>query len=208
MRDTLNNPQGKEVFEVIGGAVYDSVLNMALPNFPNPDAPELIRGKSGRLVGNLVSLIVTIKGLPLAYNKDMQEDKEPVFDSVDTIESILAILPPMLLTANIKTANMLNSCKIGHLTATDLADALVEKGVPFRETHHISGRGVALAESKNIDLSELSLDELQTIDERIDADVMAKLSHISSMNARKSYGGTSEKSVLAQIKYFENILAQ
>jgi argininosuccinate lyase len=177
-----------------------------MPQKKNPDAAELIRGKSGRLTGNLVSLIVTVKGLPLAYNKDLQEDKEPVFDSVENIEAMLAILPPMLKTATIKTDNMLKACKIGHLTATDLADSLVKKGVPFRETHHIAGRAVALAESKKVDLSELSLDELKTIDERIDSEVIAALSHLASMNARKSYGGTSEESVLNQIKYFEKII--
>lgn len=177
-----------------------------MPQKKNPDAAELIRGKSGRLVGNLTSLIVTVKGLTLAYNKDLQEDKEPVFDTVENIEAILAILPPMLKTAKIRTENMLKACKIGHLTATDLADSLVKKGVPFRETHHISGRAVALAESKNVDLSQLSLAELKTIDERIDEDVMVALSHIASMNTRKSYGGTSKESVLVQIEHFEKVV--
>ncbi len=176
-----------------------------MPQKKNPDAAELIRGKSGRLVGNLTSLIVTVKGLTLAYNKDLQEDKEPVFDTVENIEAVLAILPPMLKTAKIRTENMLKACKIGHLTATDLADSLVKKGVPFRETHHISGRAVALAESKNVDLSALSLDELKTIDERIDEGVLASLSHIASMNTRKSYGGTSKESVLVQIAHFEKL---
>lgn len=176
-----------------------------MPQKKNPDAAELIRGKSGRLVGNLTSLIVTVKGLTLAYNKDLQEDKEPVFDTVENIEAILAILPPMLKTAKIRTENMLRACKIGHLTATDLADALVKKGVPFRETHHISGRAVALAESKSVDLSQLSLDELKTIDERIDESVLSALSHIASMNTRKSYGGTSKESVLIQIDYFSKL---
>lgn len=178
-----------------------------MPQKKNPDVAELLRGKTGRVYGNLIGLLTVMKGLPLAYNKDMQEDKEGVFDSVETAVASLVILNEMLKTMKIESENMLKACKVGHLTATDLADYLVKKGVAFRETHHISGKAVAVAEKKGIDLSELSLDELKTVDSRIEDDAMEAIKHINSMNARKSLGGTSEESVLAQIKYFEDFLA-
>ena len=178
-----------------------------MPQKKNPDVAELLRGKTGRVYGNLMGLLTVMKGLPLAYNKDMQEDKEGVFDSVETAVASLVILNEMLKTMKIESGNMLKACKVGHLTATDLADYLVKKGVAFRETHHISGKAVAMAEKKGIDLSELSLEELKTVDNRIEDDAMEAIKHINSMNARKSLGGTSEESVLAQIKYFEGFLA-
>ncbi len=177
-----------------------------MPQKKNPDVAELLRGKTGRVYGNLIGLLTVMKGLPLAYNKDMQEDKEGVFDSVETAVASLVILNEMLKTMKIESGNMLKACKVGHLTATDLADYLVKKGVAFRETHHISGKAVAMAEKKGIDLSELSLEELKTVDSRIEDDAMEAIKHINSMNARKSVGGTSEGSVLAQIKYFEDFL--
>lgn len=177
-----------------------------MPQKKNPDVAELLRGKTGRVYGNLMGLLTVMKGLPLAYNKDMQEDKEGVFDSVETAVASLVILNEMLKTMKIESGNMLKACKVGHLTATDLADYLVKKGVAFRETHHISGKAVAMAEKKGIDLSELSLEELKTVDSRIEDDAMEAIKHINSMNARKSLGGTSEESVLAQIKYFEDFL--
>ena len=177
-----------------------------MPQKKNPDVAELLRGKTGRVYGNLIGLLTVMKGLPLAYNKDMQEDKEGVFDSVETAVASLVILNEMLKTMKIESENMLKACKVGHLTATDLADYLVKKGVAFRETHHISGKAVAMAEKKGIDLSELSLEELKTVDDRIEDDAMEAIKHINSMNARKSVGGTSEGSVLAQIKYFEDFL--
>ena len=177
-----------------------------MPQKKNPDVAELLRGKTGRVYGNLMGLLTVMKGLPLAYNKDMQEDKEGVFDSVETAVASLVILNEMLKTMKIESDNMLKACRVGHLTATDLADYLVKKGVPFRETHHISGKAVALAEKKCIDLSELTLEELKSIDGRIEDDAMEAIKHINSMNARKSTGGTAEESVLAQIKYFEDFL--
>ncbi|MCI4399886.1 MAG: argininosuccinate lyase [Campylobacteraceae bacterium] len=177
-----------------------------MPQKKNPDVAELLRGKTGRVYGNLMGLLTVMKGLPLAYNKDMQEDKEGVFDSVETASASLVILTEMLKSMKIEKENMLRACEIGHLTATDLADYLVKKGVPFRETHHISGRAVALAEKKGVDLSKLSLEELKGIDNRIDEGALEVLKHINSMNARRSYGGTSEESVRAQIAYFEEFL--
>ena len=177
-----------------------------MPQKKNPDVPELIRGKTGRVYGNLTALLTVMKGLPLAYNKDTQEDKEGVFDSVKNGLISIEILKEALKTMRINKENMLKACKKGHLSATDLADYLVNKDIPFREAHHITGRAVALAESKNVDLSELSLDELQSIDKRIGEDVDLTLEN--SMNSRKSYGATAPERVKEQIEYFENFLKE
>lgn len=178
-----------------------------MPQKKNPDVPELLRGKTGRVFGNLIGLLTVMKGLPLAYNKDTQEDKEGVFDSVETAEISLEILRAALKTMTIKPQNMLRACKLGHLSATDLADYLVEHcGVPFREAHHITGRAVARAEVLGIDLSDIDYTELRAIDERIQEDVMAYLGIEHSMNARISQGGTAEIRTLEQIIYFDHYL--
>ena len=177
-----------------------------MPQKKNPDVPELIRGKTGRAYGNLMALLTVMKGLPLAYNKDTQEDKEGVFDSVKNGIISLKILKETLKTMTVNKENMLKATKKGHLTATDLADYLVNKGIPFREAHHITGRAVALAEKKGIDLSELSLDDLKSIGKRIGNDL--DLSLENSMNSRKSYGATAPGQVEEQIKYFENFLKE
>jgi len=175
-----------------------------MPQKKNPDVPELIRGKTGRVYGNLVALLTVMKGLPLAYNKDTQEDKEGVFDSVKTALISIKILNETLKTMKVNADKMYEACKKGHLTATDLADYLVNKGIPFRQAHHITGRAVALAESKGVDLSDLSLEELKSIDQRIQSDV--DLSLENSLNSRKSYGATAPQSVEKQIEYFEEFL--
>ena len=177
-----------------------------MPQKKNPDVPELIRGKTGRAYGNLMALLTVMKGLPLAYNKDTQEDKEGVFDSVKNALISIEILKETLKTMKINKENMLKAAKKGHLTATDLADYLVKKGIPFREAHHITGKAVALAENKGVDLSEISLDELKSIDERIGNDL--DLSLENSMNSRKSYGGTAPERVKEQIEYFEKFLKE
>lgn len=175
-----------------------------MPQKKNPDVPELLRGKTGRANGNLISLTV-LKGLPLAYNKDMQEDKEGVFDSVETAIISLKILNEAIKTMRINEDRMQQACEIGHLSATDLADYLVQKcSVAFREAHFITGRAVAYAESVNKDLSKLELKELQNIDERISKDVLECLSLRNSMNARTSQGGTATSSTQTQLEYFEN----
>jgi argininosuccinate lyase len=178
-----------------------------MPQKKNPDVPELLRGKTGRVFGNLIGLLTVMKGLPLAYNKDMQEDKEGVFDSVQTATISLKILNELLATMKINRQNMAKACRVGHLTATDLADYLVQKGVPFRETHHISGKAVGLAEKAGVDVSELTLAQLKSIDDRIDADALEALRHENSMNSRKSFGGTSATAVEVQIDYFAKFLA-
>jgi len=172
-----------------------------MPQKKNPDVPELLRGKTGRTYGNLISLLTVMKGLPLAYNKDMQEDKEGTFDSVETAEISLTILTEVIKTMHVNKERMEEACMIGHLSATDLADYLVEKcGIPFREAHFITGRAVALAEQKGCDLSELSAEELQGIDNRIGDDVTDYLSIRHSMNARSSEGGTSTQRTVEQIE--------
>jgi len=176
-----------------------------MPQKKNPDVPELLRGKTGRVNGNLIALLTTLKGLPLAYNKDMQEDKEGVFDSVETVFMSLNILKEAVRTMTINVERMKQACEVGHLSATDLADYLVQKcNIPFREAHFITGKAVAHAESLGLDLSVLSAKELQKVDARIGEDVVECLSLVHSMNARTSQGGTSVSSTCKQIEIFEN----
>ncbi|MDD3344054.1 MAG: argininosuccinate lyase [Sulfurospirillaceae bacterium] len=178
-----------------------------MPQKKNPDVPELLRGKTGRVNGNLISLLTVLKGLPLAYNKDMQEDKEGVFDSVETVYMSLNILKEAVRTMSINTDNMYSAAQVGHLSATDLADYLVQKcDIPFREAHFITGRAVAHAESLGVDLSTLSAQALQKVDARIGEDVGIYLSLEHSMNARNSQGGTATESTCKQLEIFENWL--
>jgi len=171
-----------------------------MPQKKNPDIPELLRGKTGRVNGNLVSLLTVMKGLPLAYNKDMQEDKEGVFDSVCTATLSLQVLEEMIAEMTVNVEEMNKACMIGHLSATDLADYLVkEANLPFRDAYHITGDAVNLAESKGLDISELSLEDLQSIDDRIGEGVVALLDNRASMNARISEGGTSTVRTLEQV---------
>ena len=180
-----------------------------MPQKKNPDVAELIRGKTGRVYGNLISLLTVMKGLPMAYNKDMQEDKEGVFDSVRTASTSLVILREMLKTTTWRKENMLKACKMGHLSATDLADYLVSAyNEPFRLAHNITGRLVALAESRGKDLSELSLEELKSIDSRFDEGALSALSLEASKEARKSSGGTSNESVEKQLVLINDFLAR
>lgn len=180
-----------------------------MPQKKNPDVAELIRGKTGRVYGNLIALLTVMKGLPMAYNKDMQEDKEGVFDSVRTASTSLVILREMLKTTTWRKENMLKACKMGHLSATDLADYLVSAyNEPFRLAHNITGRLVALAESKGKDLSELSLEELKSIDSRFDEGALSALSLEASKEARKSSGGTSNESVEKQLVLINDFLAR
>ncbi len=178
-----------------------------MPQKKNPDVPELLRGKTGRVYGSLMGLLTVMKGLPLAYNKDTQEDKEGVFDSVETAEISLEILKEAIKTMQVKEKNMQNACKVGHLSATDLADYLVEKcAIPFREAHFITGKAVAKSEELGIDLSEIELSYLQEIDPRISEDVLEFLVLENSMNARTSEGGTATEKTVQQLQYFENFL--
>lgn len=176
-----------------------------MPQKKNPDVCELIRGKTGRVYGNLIALFTTMKALPLAYNKDMQEDKEGVFDSVKTAQNSLIILNAMLKEIKIKKENMLKACKNGHLLATDLADYLVrEKNIPFREAHFIVGKVVAYAENEGIDLSEIS--NLAQIDSVFDEEAMQILDFKHSFNAKQSQGSSSILSVEKQIQNLKDFL--
>jgi argininosuccinate lyase len=163
-----------------------------MPNKRNPDAAELVRGHSARIVGDLVAMLVLLKGLPLAYAKDLQDDKPPLFDAHDLLILSLAAMAGMVADLEFVPVKMRAAAAAGHATATDLADWLAgEAGVPFREAHHIAGRAVALAEQQGKALDELGLDALRTIDPRLDERVLAKLSVESSVAARRSAGGTA-----------------
>ena len=171
-----------------------------MPQKRNPDAAELVRGHSGRIVGALMSLMVTMKGLPLAYSKDMQDDKEPVFEARDLLMLSLQALGGMIETVEFVPERMREAASQGFSTATDLADWLVrEADVPFREAHHITGRAVKAAEERGCDLAELPLDVLQTMDPRIDRRVYDVLSIDASVRSRTSYGGTAPERVREQI---------
>jgi argininosuccinate lyase len=181
-----------------------------MPQKKNPDVPELLRGKTGRAYGNLISLLTVMKGLPLAYNKDTQEDKEGVFDSVATIEISLDILTAVMDTLIINKDKMEAACKVGHLTATDLADFLVQKNdMPFRQAYYITKDVVAYANKLNKDVSELTIDELRASSEdltNVDEAIVASLDLRNSMNARNSFGGTATEQTKQQIEIFENWL--
>ncbi|MDF1874710.1 argininosuccinate lyase [Sulfurimonas sp. SAG-AH-194-I05] len=178
-----------------------------MPQKKNPDVPELLRGKTGRVYGSLMGLLTVMKGLPLAYNKDTQEDKEGVFDAVETAEISLEILKEAIKTMEVKSHNMESACAVGHLSATDLADYLVEKcDIPFREAHFITGRAVAKGEELKTDLSAMDFKYLKEIDERINEDVMEYLGLRHSMNARTSQGGTATQRTKEQLQYYKNYL--
>ncbi|MFN3724932.1 MAG: argininosuccinate lyase [Allosphingosinicella sp.] len=171
-----------------------------MPQKRNPDAAELVRGHSGRIVGELVALCTTMKGLPLAYSKDMQDDKEPVFAVQDLLEISIAAMTGMVRTVTFDKERMRAAAASGHSTATDLADWLVRlAGVPFREAHHITGRAVKLADDRGANLWDLSMEELRGVDARIDASVYDVLSPEASARSRTSYGGTAPDQVRAQV---------
>ena len=167
-----------------------------MPNKRNPDAAELVRGHSARIVGDLVALLVLLKGLPLAYAKDLQDDKPPLFDAHDLLALSLAAMAGMIADLIFVPERMRAAAAAGHATATDLADWLVaEANVPFREAHHISGRAVAAAEASGKALDQLSLEELRAVDPRIDERVLPRLSVEASVAARRSSGGTAPERV-------------
>ena len=170
-----------------------------MPQKKNPDAAELIRGKSGRVFGNLVSLLTLMKGLPLAYNKDLQEDKEPLFDTAETVKVCLRIFTDMMKSANFIPIAKKELEASGFLTATDLADYLVLKGVPFRDAHEITGKTVAFCLEKEKTLTDLSLPELRKISKRFDKNVFEHIALNNSVDRKNVYGGTAKKQVRAQI---------
>ncbi|WP_374318403.1 argininosuccinate lyase [Aquabacterium sp.] len=170
-----------------------------MPQKKNPDVPELARGKTGRVVGHLMGLITLMKGQPLAYNKDNQEDKEPLFDTVDTLKDTLRIFAEMAAGITVKPEAMERAAKKGYATATDLADYLVKKGLPFRDAHEVVAHAVKDAIAAGVDLSELPLDKLKAYNPAIEQDVYDVLSLRGSLNARNILGGTAPEQVRAQV---------
>lgn len=180
-----------------------------MPQKKNPDAAELVRAKTGRINGNLIGLLTVMKGLPLAYSKDMQEDKEATFDAAESLELGLAAMTGMIADMHINTAAMKKAAGSGFSTATDLADWLVRVvGIPFREAHHVTGRAVALAEKANLPLEKLKIEDLQSIHPGITADVFTVLGVDKSVRSRTSFGGTAPAQVKKQIAYWKKRLVK
>ncbi|MEW6328351.1 MAG: argininosuccinate lyase [Thermodesulfobacteriota bacterium] len=177
-----------------------------MPQKKNPDVPELVRGKAGRIFGHLLSLLTVMKGLPLAYNRDMQEDKEALFDAVDTIIQVSTVYSAMLGQIEIRRDKVNEAVQKGFLTATDLADYLVLRGVPFREAHAIVGRIVRYCLDKGCELTDLSLEELKKFSDRIKADIFEYIRPERSVESRASTGGTAPGLVLAALKAAEKEL--
>lgn len=171
-----------------------------MPQKKNPDVPELVRGKTGRVNGHLIALLTLMKSQPLAYNKDNQEDKEPLFDAVDTVKDCLRAFADMIPAIQSKPVNMAEAARRGFSTATDLADYLVRKGIPFRDSHEIVGKSVAYGLAENKDLSEMTLAELQQFSDIIEDDVFKVLTLEGSVSARNHIGGTAPKQVRAAVQ--------
>ena len=161
-----------------------------MPQKKNPDVAELVRGKTGRVVGNLVAILTLMKSLPLAYNKDMQEDKEPLFDTVDTLDVCLDVYTRMFPNITVNAETMRAACATGFLNATDLADYLVNKGMPFRQAHSVAGKSVAFALSQDKELDDLTIDEFQQFSELIDSDIYEFISLEAMVARRNTFGGT------------------
>ena len=170
-----------------------------MPQKKNPDVAELARGKSGRLVGNLTSLLVTLKGLPFAYNRDLQEDKEPVFDSIDTLLVLLPAVIGMIETTTFDEKRMSAGAASGFALATEVADYLVRKGIPFAKAHEISGKAVALAEKKKIGLEDLTLTDFQSLNKLFSQDIYKALTVEAAVASRKSRGGTAPSALRIQL---------
>ncbi len=171
-----------------------------MPQKKNPDLAELIRGKTGRIYGNLINILTIMKSLPMAYNKDMQEDKPPLFDTVETLKSSLYVFNEMIQTMKIKKDNMNHAAKTGFLNATDAADYLVEKGIPFRECHSIIGRLVLYCVENNHSIESLSLDKLKMFSDKFEDDIFEKIDIKNCIESKKSSGSTSKKSVTIMIE--------
>ena len=178
-----------------------------MPQKKNPDMAELVRGKTGRVYGDLMALLTTLKGLPLAYNKDMQEDKEAVFDAVDTVKMCLQVFAPMIDTMTAKPENMKKAAQGGFINATDLADYLVKKGLPFRSAYKISGQIVAKCIAEGMVLETLPLEAYQEFSDLFEADLYQDIDLLTCVEKRISEGGTSQASVEAQIAYVKELLA-
>ena len=177
-----------------------------MPQKKNPDIAELARGKSGRLIGDLTGLLVTLKGLPFAYNRDLQEDKEPVFDAVDTLEILLPALTGMVSTTIFDREKMATGAPLGFSLATEIADFLAKEGVVFAQAHEIAGKAVALCESSGRQLEELTITELSTLHPKLTESVKKSLTVKGALEARDSYGATSPKQVRAQLSRLDTLM--
>ena len=177
-----------------------------MPQKKNPDVAELVRGKTGRVYGDLMSLLTAMKGLPLAYNKDMQEDKEPVFDAIDTVEMCLPVFAAMLNTMTVRTDNMRTAAGKGFINATDCADYLTKKGMPFRDAYTVTGHLVAQCTAQGKTLEELSLDELRTASDLFDEDVYEAIRLENCMALRASFGGPAVAETTRQIAVIEDFV--
>lgn len=171
-----------------------------MPQKKNPDVAELVRGKTGRVYGHLISLLTTLKGLPLTYNKDMQEDKEGMFDTVQTLDGALALMKPMVETMKVNQEKMAKSVKEDFSNATDYADYLVTKGIPFRQAHEIVGKTVLYCIEQKKYLLDLTIEEYHAFSDQVEKDIYEKLQPEQVVNARSSYGGTAKESVFVQIE--------
>ena len=178
-----------------------------MPQKKNPDVAELMRGKTGRVYGALMGMLTIMKGLPMTYNRDLQEDKEGFLDADRTVSQSLTLMAGMLEELTFDTRRMRAACARGFLNATELADYLVGKGIPFREAHHITGHAVALAEKEGKGLEDLTLDELRGVDARIDDGVYAVLDYAAAVRRRETPGGTGPKSVARQLENLRGWLA-
>ena len=178
-----------------------------MPQKKNPDIAELVRGKSGRIYGNLIAILTTMKALPLAYNKDMQEDKEGIFDSIDNIKICIEIFYEMLSTMDVNEKEILESMKKGFLNATDVADYLAKNGMPFREAHKVVGQIVSYCEEKNIAIDDMKFEEYLEFSNIFKEDVLEAITIENCVNNRNSYGGTSIKNVLMQLELAEKFLS-
>ena len=179
-----------------------------MPQKKNPDVAELIRGKAGRVYGHLMGLLTTMKGIPLAYNKDMQEDKEPIFDSIDTVKLCLPVFCDMIATMTVKKDNMLKGSKGGFTNATDVADYLVKKGLPFREAHAVVGRMVFYSIEHDKSLDDLTMDEFKEFSDIIEDDIYNAISMETCVNDRKVIGGPAKEVVEKAIADAKEFLAQ
>jgi argininosuccinate lyase len=177
-----------------------------MPQKKNPDMAELVRGKTGRVYGDLMATLTMLKGIPLAYNKDMQEDKEAIFDSVETVKKCLAVFIPMIKTMKALKDNMYSASKKGFINATDLADYLTKRGIPFRSAYKIVGTIVGKCVKENITLDEVSLDEYKTYSDIFDTDLYDEISLETCVRKRISKGSTGYDSVNEQINYVEGLL--
>lgn len=176
-----------------------------MPQKKNPDTLELTRGKAGRLLGNLMGLLTTLKGLPSSYDKDLQEDKEPLFDAFDTLELVLPVMSGLIASLTLRPERMAAQLE-PNLLATDLADYLVRRGLPFRQAHELVGQAVALAESRQIPLTVLTLTDLQAISPRFEADVMAVFDFVTSLAQRNAVGGTAPEALQKQLDEAKKVL--